>query len=260
MDMGIDFHDGNIEGCYANRAAHDSWSTMIRRLVPIERIGKVADIGCGGGIYSKALGRMGIREVIGIDFSEAMLRGATKECEGYPNLSFQQGSASSTGLEADSQDMILERALIHHVDDVEACFAEAFRVLRKEGTLIVQDRTPEDCFQKGSDHHIRGYIMELFPALKEKEEGRRPQSSQVIKTLKGAGFNMIEEIVFWETRALYESKGPLLEDIRTRTGRSILFDLDDKELERLVGMLNEKITVNGPVEEKDRWTIWKAVK
>lgn len=144
-----------------------------------------------------------------------MLRGAMKECAGYPNLSFQQGSASSTGLGEDSQDLIVERALIHHVDDVEACFAD---------------------------------------------EGHRPQSSQVIKALKGAGFNMIEEIVSWETRALYESKESLLEDIRTRTGRSILFDLDDKELEGLVGMLNEKISVNGPLEEKDRWTIWKAVK
>ncbi len=70
----------------------------------------------------------------------------------------------------------------------------------------------------------------------------------------------LKKSFFWETRALYESKEPLLEDIRSRTGRSILFDLDDKELERLVGMLNEKISVNGPLEEKDRWTIWKAVK
>ncbi|MCM2605181.1 methyltransferase domain-containing protein [Rossellomorea marisflavi] len=258
--MGIDFHDRNLEGCYARREVHDSWRTLIKSLVPIERIGSAADIGCGGGIYSRVLAGMGIPEVTGGDFSEAMLIGAVEHSEGYENLSYHHGSAYSTGLKSDSQDLVLERALIHHVDDVEACFAEAFRVLQKGGTLIVQDRTREDCFQEGSTHHIRGYIMELFPKLREKEESHRPQSNQVIEALKSAGFNTIEEIVFWETRALYESKEPLLEDIRSRTGRSILFDLDDKELERLVGMLNEKISVNGPLEEKDRWTIWKAVK
>jgi predicted RNA methylase len=36
---------------------------------------RVADIGCGGGIYAKALAELGAREVIALDYSEEMLKG-----------------------------------------------------------------------------------------------------------------------------------------------------------------------------------------
>ena len=81
--MSIDFHNKKNRFTYATRAANKSWTETIKTLVPIENINKVLDVGCGGGIYSKALADMGVGSVIGIDFSKANLEGARENCKEY---------------------------------------------------------------------------------------------------------------------------------------------------------------------------------
>lgn len=258
--MGIDFHSQENRVTYTTRTADHSWIKAIKDLVPINSITKAVDIGCGGGIYSKALSDMGVPMVTGVDFSEPILEGAKENCKEYKNISFKNGSAFESGLETNSVDLLLERALIHHFEDLPACFDEAYRVLKEDGFYIVQDRTPDDCLIEGSDTHIRGYFFEVFPRLMEKETKRRHDSPTVVETLKAAGFKDIQEITLWETRKLYETKHQLLQDLRERTGRSILHELDDNELKLLVNHIDEAIKMEDNIVEKDRWTIWKAVK
>ncbi len=258
--MSIDFHNKKNRFTYATRAANKSWTETIKTLVPIENINKVLDVGCAGGIYSKALADMGVGSVIGIDFSKANLEGARENCKEYKNISFEHGNAFDTGLDGNSFDLVLERALIHHIKDLQACFKEAYRMLRNNGFYIIQDRTPEDCLLGGNDNHIRGYFFELFPSLVEKETNRRYNSQFVINTLKTVGFKDIEEVKLWEIRRVYENKEQLLKDLGKRTGRSILHELDDKELKLLIDYIDESISVDHNIVEKDRWTIWKVVK
>jgi hypothetical protein len=52
----------------------------------------------------------------------------------------------------------------------------------------------------------------------------------------------------------------LAEDLRNRTGRSILHELNDQELEELVDFIAKQVGSNAPITEKDRWTIWIAKK
>ncbi|GIP64578.1 SAM-dependent methyltransferase [Virgibacillus pantothenticus] len=258
--MGIDFHNKGNRDTYTTRRADDSWTEVINNLVPIENISNALDVGCGGGIYSKAMVDMGVDSVTGIDFSEVILEGARENCEAYENISFKHGDAFKTGLDGNSFNLVLERALIHHIKDLESCFKEAYRMMKDNGFYIVQDRTPDDCLLEGSDNHIRGYFFELFPRLAEKEKNRRYESQFVFKNLKAAGFKDIEEVKLWEVRKVYESKWQLLKDLSERTGRSILHELDDKELERLTDHIDEIITADYNIVEKDRWTIWKSVK
>ncbi|MFC0559196.1 class I SAM-dependent methyltransferase [Halalkalibacter alkalisediminis] len=258
--MGIDFHSEKNRITYTTRKADNSWVEAIKNIVPIEKIFKSVDIGCGGGIYSKALSDMGIESVTGIDFSKAILEGARQNCEDYKNISFEHGNAFETHLNSDSYDLILERALIHHIDDLRPCFLEAFRLLKEDGFYIVQDRTPEDCFLEGDKSHIRGYFFELFPRLVEKETNRRHKKQFVVETLQEAGFKHIEEVKLWETRAVYDNKKQLLNDLSDRTGRSILHELDDKELKLLINHIDKSLSIDTNIIEKDRWTIWKAVK
>lgn len=258
--MGINFHHNENRNAYTTREADISWRQTMRDLVQFENISNALDVGCGGGIYSKALADMGVASVTGVDFSEAILEGARENCKEYKNITFKYGNALDTGLDSNSFNLLLERALIHHIEDLHSCFKEAYRILETNGIYIVQDRTPEDCLFEGNNGHIRGYFFELFPRLIEKETNRRHDSSLVIEKLKEVGFKEVEEVKLWETRKVYKNKGHLLKDISNRTGRSILHELDDKELKLLINYIDNLISIDTDIVEKDRWTIWKAIK
>ena len=58
-------------------------------------------------------------------------------------------------------------------------------------------------------------------------------------------------------RRRYASSEEYLAEIRSRTGRSILHELDDAELDHLVDELRGRLA-EGPVVERDRWTVWAA--
>lgn len=258
--MSIDFHNEKNQVTYTTRSADRSWTEQIKKLIPIENVSNALDVGCGGGIYSKALSDLGIDFVTAIDFSEAILEGARKNCNQYENIIFKRGNALETGLDSNSYDLLLERALIHHIDDLKACFKEGYRVLKNEGIYIVQDRTPEDCLLEGNNSHIRGYFFELFPKLSEIETKRRYNSKYVMNSLQQAGFKSIEEIKLWETRKVYPDKDELLKDLNERTGRSILHELNDVELKSLISYIDKSLSRDANIIEKDRWTIWKAIK
>ena len=258
--MGMDFQSDHNRATYTTRNADDSWKEIISELVPIKNISKALEIGCGGGIYLKALSDMGVPSVTGLDFSKAILAGAQENCKNYKNIALKYGNALHTGLEDNRFNLLLERALIHHIEDLNTCFKEAYRLLEDKGHFIIQDRTPEDCLLEGDSEHIRGYFFELFPRLIEKEKNRRHTSEKVIQTLEEVGFKEIEEVKLWEVRKVYENKEQLLTDLSERTGRSILHELDDNELQLLINHIDRSISSEQQIVEKDRWTIWKAIK
>jgi len=258
--MGINFHSPQNKYTYANRKVNQMWMDTIARMIPMNQIKNALDIGCGGGNYSIALSEVGVDSIIGVDYSEVMLEGAKENCRDYQNISFHHGNAYDTGLESDHYDLVLERAVIHHLDNLSKAFGEAYRLLKSEGYYVIQDRTPEDCMLKGSQNHIRGYFFEKFPKLIKTEVSRRYESHIVIDLLKEAGFQEIQEVKLWEPRRTYNQKEDLLEDLRKRIGRSILHELNDTELEELVQYIDESVETEENIIEKDRWTIWVAKK
>nr|WP_152655432.1 class I SAM-dependent methyltransferase [Oceanobacillus sp. CFH 90083] len=245
---------------YTNREADTAWKKKIKELIDIDSIHQAADIGCGGGIYCKALADIGIPSVSGIDYSKPILKGAGKYCSSYTNISFQLGYADNTGLEPDSTDLILSRALIHHIKDLGSVFAEAYRVLKSDGCYLIQDRTLDDCLLEGSNEHIRGYFFEAFPRLKIFEKERRHSGGVIKLSLQQAGFKRIEKHSLWEIRKTYKNKQALLDEIQSRTGRSILHELSDAELSSLVNYIDQSISDTEKIVEKDRWTLFNAVK
>lgn len=61
-------------------------------------------------------------------------------------------------------------------------------------------------------------------------------------------------------RKTYEAKQELLDELRTRKGRSILHELSDAEIAQLIEQIGTKLQDQAPVIEKDRWTIWCATR
>lgn len=257
--MPIDFHAQENKNTYATRTADPAWGEMVRKLVDLE--GKTAvDIGCGGGIYSCELAALGAESVIGVDFSAANLAGAQENCVDVKNIQFQQGTAEATGLPAQSTDFVLERALIHHLDDLAANFHEVRRILRPDGLLLVQDRTMEDVLQPPSPSHLRGYFLEQFPRLLQVEEKRRVADTAVRQALERARFEQVFSRTFWEVRREYANVAEFVEDVRGRYGRSLLHELTDDEIEQLCDFFQTSFPPDISLTETDRWTLWIARK
>jgi ubiquinone/menaquinone biosynthesis C-methylase UbiE len=253
--MPMDFHAKANQRSYATREVHPSWLKAVTQIVSAE--GKrVYDIGCGGGIYAREWARLGAAQVVGVDFSAAMLEEAARTCAGLPNVRFHQGDALATGLPSASADLVYERALIHHVRDLTACVAEAYRLLDAGGVYLTQDRTPEDQREPGRPDYIRGYFNECFPRLLEIELRRRPNDAAVRAGLAAAGFQEIQRRGVLEVRRVYASVEELAPDLRARTERSILHELSDDELERLVAFIQARVPAGAPITDASQWTLW----
>ena len=253
--MGINFHDENNKKSYVGREVDKSWLETIRGLVdPTDKT--VLDLGCGGGIYSKAWATLGAKQVIGVDFSAVMLDAAAEYCRGIDNIQFHQGDAAATLRTVQSVDILFARALIHHLPDTRPFFAEAFRVLKPGGVMIVQDRTHADVNIPGSAEHIRGYFFSLFPRLLDVEMQRRHEGGLIMTQAKEAGFDQLRQLTVWETRKTYDSAADLAAELRSRKGRSILHELDVDEVDQLARHVQSKLPAQGTITEKDRWTIW----
>lgn len=257
--MPINFHDEKNSRSYASRDADVSWAQAIKSLVdPVGRA--VADIGCGGGIYAQAWHKIGASSIVGVDFSDAMVETAKKRFVGDTSYTFQVGEASATGIADGKMEIVFERALIHHLKELEPYLQEAYRILAPNGHLLIQDRTPMDVALPGSEDHLRGYLFECYPRLLPFEQSRRWSSETVAERMSEAGFRHVQQITVWETRQTYASFAELANDLRGRTGRSILHELTDDEIEQLILYLEQRLPKHGPIEERDRWTIWSGQK
>ncbi len=252
----IDFHDTANRRTYSGRQADASWRAAIPELVdPTGAV--VVDVGCGGGTYTRAWHDLGAATVTGVDFSEPILAEARAAHGQLPGVEFRLGEAVATGLPDACSDVVFQRALVHHVPDLTAVAAEAARVLRAGGAYLIQDRTPEDVAEPGSPEHPRGWLFEVFPRLLDVENARRPSLGRVAEAMTAAGLDDVTTTSLWEVRRRYADREDYLAEIAGRTGRSILHDLDDAELQHLVAELRRRLP-EGPLVERDRWTVWTA--
>ena len=193
-----------------------------------------------------------------VDFSTEMVQATAERTRGLANVSVTQGDAMATGLPAGSTDVVFERALLHHLKDLAPCFAEAKRLPAPGGIYLAQGRTPEDIAVAGSSEHIRGYFFEAHPRLRDVEAKRRPTRDAVERGLRAAGFVGVESRAVWETRQVHADRNAFAADLRARTGRSILHELSDAEIEELAAYILNRLPDKGEVVERDRWTMWVA--
>ncbi len=255
--MPIDFHAAENRESYASREADAGWIEAMEAIVaPAGK--RVLDIGCGGGIYSRAWRQMGAEHVTGVDFSAAMLDAAREHSAGMAGADYAQADARATGLPDACAEVVFERALIHHIADWPACVREAYRLLTPGGTYIVQDKTPDDIQAPDVEGYIGGYLFQRFPRLLEVERARRPDAGEVRKAMAAAGFRETGERRFVETHRVYASFTELADSLRKRTGRSIAHELSDGEIEQVIEALRSRFPSDAPIVERVPWTIWWA--
>jgi SAM-dependent methyltransferase len=92
---------------------------------------RVLDLGCGTGVVLRDLETWG--QPIGLDMSELALNFCRRR--GLPKLI--QGDGQALPLQDGSVDAIIGLDIFEHIPDDERAFAEALRVLRPGGTLVM---------------------------------------------------------------------------------------------------------------------------
>jgi SAM-dependent methyltransferase len=101
---------------------------------------RVVEVGCGTGAVIRALARRpGIAVAVGVDPAPFFLEKARELAHDVRNLSFVQGDARTLPLDDASADVLLFHTTLCHVPEPERALAEAHRVLRSGGSLVVFD-------------------------------------------------------------------------------------------------------------------------
>mgnify|MGYP002726860173 FL=1 len=129
-------HAGIYEMC------KDDYPQMLEELA-LEPFEDVLDVGCGTGAVLELLhGEYPGKHLTGLDLTPKMIDAACAKQLG--NVRFVVGDAEALPFEPQSFDAVLCSNSFHHYPHPERFFAEAARVLRPGGRLILRDYTSSD--------------------------------------------------------------------------------------------------------------------
>jgi ubiquinone/menaquinone biosynthesis C-methylase UbiE/DNA-binding transcriptional ArsR family regulator len=153
------------------------------------------DLGTGTGRLLEILSPL-YRRGIGIDMSREMLAVARANLDraGIANAQVRQGDIFAPPVERDSFDLITIHQVLHYLDDPGLAIAEAARLLRPAGRLIIVDFAPhkleflrdEHAHQRlgFSDRQIADWFAEAGLDLEESQEFEPRGNSEARLTVK----------------------------------------------------------------------------
>ncbi|MCJ2123713.1 class I SAM-dependent methyltransferase [Methylobacterium sp. J-077] len=184
-------HSGHVVDQFGAQASAYVTSAVHAAGADLDRIGalvrampgaRVLDLGCGGGHVAFAAASAGAA-VTAYDLSAEMLAAVTAEAgrRGLDRIETRQGAAETLPFPDAAFDAVLTRYSAHHWRDVPAALAEARRVLKPDGLLVVCDAVaPEEPLL---DTHLQA--VEL---LRDPSHVRDYRVSEWRRMLEIAGF------------------------------------------------------------------------
>lgn len=101
----------------------------------------VGDLGCGTGELTAALAPF-VSRVIAVDASVEMLEAARARLRGFPGVELREGALERLPLDDASLDAACLVLVLHHLPEPRRALAEAARVLKPAGRLLVVDMQP----------------------------------------------------------------------------------------------------------------------
>ena len=156
------------------------------KVKPLEKV-KILDIGCGGGLLSEPMSRLGA-EVMGIDASDKNIEIAKFHAR-KDNLNIKYLCASPEKLNTNTKfDVILNMEIVEHVKDVDFFLQSCSKLLRKNGIMFVAtiNKTLKSYFFAiiGAE-----YILRWLP-IGTHEWDKFVKPNELIKILKKYGLKL----------------------------------------------------------------------
>jgi SAM-dependent methyltransferase len=133
---------------------------------------RLADIGGGTGNYALALQREGWDPVVVDRSAEMLARAAAK------GLEVVEADAQQLPFEDESFDAATMISMLHHVDDPGVALAEARRILRTGGRLVLKGFAREDAASL--------WILDYFPSSRPWMDATHPPRAAFLELLPGA--------------------------------------------------------------------------
>jgi len=117
-----------------------SWQGLAETLLTLMPPMVIADLGAGEGTFSQLLARRS-RKVIAVDNSEKMVEygRALVAKHGIKNLEYRQGDLEDVPIRDSAVDLALFSQSLHHAQHPERAVAEAARILKPGGRIVVLD-------------------------------------------------------------------------------------------------------------------------
>ena len=101
---------------------------------------RVLEVGCGNGATTKLIMQnISPAQLVGIDTSSEFIDMAVEGFAGEPRVSFAVGDAVATGQADAFFDLVIAHTVYSHLVDPERALAEARRVLKPGGQLVIFD-------------------------------------------------------------------------------------------------------------------------
>jgi ubiquinone/menaquinone biosynthesis C-methylase UbiE/predicted DNA-binding transcriptional regulator len=158
-----------------------SWKGLAETLLALMPPLDIADLGAGEGTFSQLLARRA-RHVIAIDNSQKMVEYGVDLARkhGLTNLEYRQGDLEALPIESASVDMAFFSQALHHAPHPQRAVAEAWRILRPFGRIVVLD------LMRHTYEEAREMYADLWLGFTEVE---------VRRFLEEAGFKNVETSV-----------------------------------------------------------------
>lgn len=98
---------------------------------------RVLDIGCGGGILSESVARLGA-QVLGVDVTEKNLRVARMHAQGSGlPIEYRLASAADLARAGETFDLVLNMEVVEHVEGLSSFLSDCARLVRPGGLMLV---------------------------------------------------------------------------------------------------------------------------
>ena len=145
----------------------------------------VVDLGSGPGhdaiLAANKVGEDG--KVIGIDFTNEMIKIASDATVEYENVEFVEGNIKEIPLDDQVADVVISNCVINLVVNKKAVFSEAYRILKPKGRIIVADMIAQNTISSGDRLYDEKYCACI---------GGATSIENYIEIMEASGFSNIQ--------------------------------------------------------------------